>query len=75
MDELDQRVDELLAYYRSLPKDPEPFELEAGYLEAVREIERLPCNQSGQDKSWVLRVEEARRRYFAALKRKPGYGS
>jgi hypothetical protein len=73
MDELDQRVDELLAHYRSLSKEPEPFELEADFLERVREIESFSCNQSGQDKSWVLRVEEGRRRYFASLKRKPGY--
>ncbi len=32
-------------------------ELSAACLGALREIEELPCNQSGQDKSWVLRVE------------------
>ena len=34
-----------------------PVTLPEAYLRALQEIEDLPCNQSGQDKSWVLRVE------------------
>jgi len=64
--------DQVLARYRSLPKDPVPVTLSEGFLRMVEQVAELPCNQSGQDKSWVLRLEEADRRYFAGLKRKPG---
>ncbi len=47
-------------------------ELSAAYLGALREIEQLPCNQPGQDKSWVLRVEEQRRRFFRAVRHARG---
>jgi hypothetical protein len=33
-----------------------PAELPEAYLKALEEIENLPCNQDGQDKSWVLRA-------------------
>jgi hypothetical protein len=38
-----------------------PVTLPEAYLRALQEIEELPCNQSGQDKSWVLRVERRER--------------
>ena len=31
-----------------------PAALPVAYLRALREIEELPCNQDGQDKSWVV---------------------
>ena len=31
-----------------------PVTLSEAYLAVLREIEDLPCNQSGQDKSWVV---------------------
>jgi hypothetical protein len=34
-----------------------PATLPEAYLRALREIEELPCNQPGQDKSWVVRGE------------------
>src|SRR5262249_37813357 len=34
-----------------------PEVLSAAYLKALEEIEQLPCNRSGEDKSWVLGVE------------------
>jgi len=38
-----------------------PVTLSEAYLAVLREIEDLPCNQSGQDKSWVLRIERRER--------------
>jgi hypothetical protein len=79
MDEMDERdevaeyVDQILAYYRSLPKDPVPVTLSEEYLRRIRVVEGFSCNQSGQDKSWVQRLEEADNCYFANLKRPPGY--
>jgi hypothetical protein len=34
-----------------------PVTLTKAYLKVLREVEELPCNQAGQDKSWVVRVE------------------
>ena len=34
-----------------------PVTLPEAYLRALEEIEALPCNQSGQDKSWVVRSQ------------------
>jgi hypothetical protein len=33
-----------------------PEVLPDAYLKVLEEIENLPCNQSGQDKSWVVRA-------------------
>jgi hypothetical protein len=63
-------VDRLLEHYASLHGEPQPVVLEASYLRAVREVEDLPCNQPGEDKSWVLRVEENRQRFFANVRRR-----
>jgi hypothetical protein len=41
---------------------------DAAYREAVRWIEGFACNQAGQDKSWVARVEENERLYFASAR-------
>ncbi len=38
-----------------------PVALPRAYLRALQEIEDLPCNQPGQDKSWVLRAERRER--------------
>lgn len=38
-----------------------PTILSKAYLAALAEIEGLPCNQSGQDKSWVLRSQRRAR--------------
>ena len=43
--------------------------LDEAYLEAVRWVESLECNRPHQDKSWVARVEESARQYFASLRR------
>ncbi len=71
MDEHEQRFAQILAYYRSLPGDQEPFVLSEELLRRISEVEGFSCNRPGQDKSWVLRLEEADRRFFADLRRKP----
>lgn len=35
-----------------------PEALPEAYLRALREIEELPCNRDGQDKSWVVDGEQ-----------------
>jgi len=39
------------------------------YLEAVRELEALPENQSGADKSWVLEARELYRARYRNVTR------
>jgi len=46
-----------------------PVTLSEAYLRVLREIEDLPCNQPGQDKSWVLRVERREREILRNSKR------
>lgn len=46
-----------------------PWGVSAGFLEAVEWLENLPCNRSGQDKSWVLRSEETDRSHFVDVRR------
>ena len=46
-----------------------PAELPDAYLRSIGEVERLPCNRPGQDKSWVLRAAENRRRFFRSMQR------
>jgi hypothetical protein len=41
-------------------------------LQALERIEELPCNRPGQDKSWVLRAAENRRRFFREVRRAAG---
>ena len=43
--------------------------LSSGYLRAVDRVERLPCNRTGADKSWVLRQFGAAMRVRAGAKR------
>jgi hypothetical protein len=42
-----------------------PAVLPEPYRRALEEIEGLPCNRTGQDKSWVLRAE---RRWLETLR-------
>jgi hypothetical protein len=43
-------------------------DLDAGYRRAIEIVEAMPRNQSGSDKSWVWRLEEAFRDHFARAK-------
>ena len=42
-----------------------PETLSAAYLAALAEIEQQPCNQDGQDKSWVV---ESQQRWLDTIK-------
>ena len=68
MDEFDRRFARVLSRYRSLAREPAPVGLPEEVLAAIAEIENFPCNQSGQDKSWLVRCEEADRRSVANRK-------
>jgi hypothetical protein len=65
-----ERLEALLDEVQARSADPEFLrrvrELTPRDLALLREIEDLPCNRPGQDKSWVLRAEESRREFFRA---------
>lgn len=45
-----------------------PEVLPEAYLKALLEIESFPCNQSGQDKSWVVRAQRRWRELIRSAK-------
>ncbi len=47
------RPPETYAYARAPRPDEPAVPLAAAYLKAVAEVESLPRNQSGEDKTWV----------------------
>ena len=69
-------------YPGSVQREQQPWELaqlspeekarvrkfDQAYREAVLWVEGFACNQPGQDKSWVARVEENDRRYFSKVR-------
>ncbi len=61
MDELSPDLEELFKELAEQEGRTRPVALSQAYLRALQEIEDLPCNQPGQDKSWVLRVERRER--------------
>ena len=44
-------------------------DLDDNYLRAIALVEALPSNQSGADKSWVSRMDEAFRRDLRLVRR------
>jgi hypothetical protein len=46
-----------------------PFELDEQYLRAIAAAEALAQNQSGADKTWVSRMDEAWREHYRRVKR------
>ena len=46
-----------------------PVDLGAEYLRAVKQVESLPENQDGADKTWVERVVRESREHFARARR------
>jgi hypothetical protein len=46
-----------------------PVTLTEEYIRALRDVEDLPCNRRGGDKSWVLHVERRERDTLASSKR------
>ena len=45
------------------------IELDDEYLALIARVEARPDNQSGADKSWVSRMEEAFQRHYAIARR------
>lgn len=45
------------------------IELDADYLRAIAVVEALPANQSGSDKTWVWKAEDAFRRHYEHIRR------
>jgi hypothetical protein len=70
---MDERLDALLDEVDARAADPEFLrrvrELSPRDLALLREIEDLPCNRPGQDKSWVLRVARRARGAIAGSRR------
>jgi len=59
MGELPPNIVRIFEEVHRLEGGNRPAPLPEAYRRALEEIEGLPCNRSGQDKSWVLR--QARR--------------
>ena len=73
MDSTDEDLDDLLRGVMERAAEREfresILDLSPGYLARLREIEELPCNRPGQDKSWVLQVARRARALIAESRR------
>ena len=58
MGELPPDLERLFAELTEQVGGIRPETLSEAYLAALREIEELPCNHEGQDKSWVVTSEQ-----------------
>jgi len=54
---------------RTVPLETRPVALAEDYLRAVKQVEGLPENQDGADKTWVERVVRQSREHFAQARR------
>ena len=54
---------------RTVRLETRPVVLSEAYLRAVRQVEALPENQDGADKTWVERVLHQSREHFAQARR------
>ena len=54
---------------KAVPLETRPVVLSEPYLRAVRQVEALPANQDGADKTWVERVMIQSREHFARARR------
>jgi hypothetical protein len=61
-----QILDEI---HRTVRLETRPVVLGADYLRAVEQVESLPENQDGADKTWVERVVRRSRDEFARARR------
>lgn len=50
---------------RTVPLETRPVALSAEYLRAVKQVEALPENQDGADKTWVERAQREFREHYA----------
>lgn len=54
---------------KTVPLETRPVVLSEEYVRAVRQVEALPANQDGADKTWVERVMVQSREHFAKARR------
>ena len=54
---------------KTAPLETRPVVLSEVYLGAIQQIEALPADQDGADKTWVERVVRQSREHFANAKR------
>lgn len=54
---------------RTVPLQTRPVVLSAEYLRAVKQVEALPENQDGADKTWVERAQREFREHYARARR------
>ena len=54
---------------KTVPLETRPVVLTASYLRAVKQVEALPANQDGADKTWVERVMVQSRQHFTKARR------
>jgi hypothetical protein len=50
---------------RTVPLETRPVVLSEDYLRAVEQVEALPENQDGADKTWVERAQREFREHYA----------
>ena len=53
---------------KTVPLETRPVVLSAEYLHAVRQVEALPENQDGADKTWVERAQREFREHYAGAR-------
>ena len=54
---------------RTLPLETRPVVLSEDYIRAVRQVEALPANQDGADKTWVDRAQREFREHYGGARR------
>ena len=54
---------------KTVPLETRPVVLSQEYLRAVKQVEAMPADQDGADKSWVERVVRQSREHFAKARR------
>lgn len=65
-----ERAIKILDELARAPREVGPVKLTQEYLKAIEYIESLPQNQSGADKSWVPRLLNESRSFYARAKLK-----
>jgi hypothetical protein len=61
----DERALRILDEISRAPRETGPVTLSPDYVDAIAQVESLPENQSGSDKSWVYRAIQSSRRMYA----------
>ena len=54
---------------RTVPLETRPVVLSEEYIRAVKQVEALPSNQDGADKTWVDRAQREFREHYAGARR------